>query len=751
MKLAAAIGSLMLIFSFDAWAKTVRYELVAKNTSVNLSGKKNVDFAISINGSIPAPTLEFTEGDDVEIVVKNEVLGEELSIHWHGLLLPPEMDGVPYVTTPPISSGSSFTFRFKLRQQGTYWYHSHTATQEQKGVYGAFIVHPKNITIKADKEAVVVISDWTDENPDQVIRNLRKDGDYYQYKKNSVRSYVDAFHNKGLKSHLANEWTRMGSMDLSDVGYDAFLINGKIDSQLVMAHPGDVVRLRIINASASTYFYISLAGLPMKVVSADGTDINPIEAKEILIGMAETYDVLFTVPENRNYELRATAQDVTGFASAWIGMGTKTPAPNKPKPDPYMSMSGGHDMSQMSSASHDMSQMSGAAHDMSTMKPPQGHDMSSMKSSQGQDMTSMMDHSAHQVKSPEKKAREGTDQAKLYQKKQNESKKEASVGTTKSVETLTVDQLQSPVSTDLPSNLPVKEIKFVLGGDMERYIWYINGKTIADEYRVSIDEGEVVRVTFVNETMMHHPMHLHGHFFRVLNPEGKFSPMKHTVDVPPNGSRTIEFLANEPGDWMLHCHNLYHLKTGMARVISYAKFIPRREIQEFQKKDPHLHDHIYKDGRIEVASNHAEADVQFQRTWDAVQARIETREYNPVKEVEGDLLYRYWINRFFSVFTGGTYFEEFEKEKTRGMFGVSYLLPMLVESNLLVDHKGDVRLDLEKRLQWSTFIFSDLDVTFRQRQKTEFEISLMYANSWSWSAGLMATEDAVGIGADYRF
>lgn len=327
-----------IISSASLHAKTVHYELNIENKSLNISGKGSVDFALTVNGGIPAPTLEFTEGDEAEIVVKNSLPNEEASIHWHGILLPPLEDGVPYLNTPPILPGQSRTFKFLIRQNGTYWYHSHTDLQEQKGVYGAIVIHPKKDEIKVDHDIVALISDWSDENPDQIIKNLKKDGDYYLYKKNNVRSYIGAIKAGKLSNLLSNEWQRMGGMDLSDIGYDAFLIDGKTNSQLLMAHPGQKVRLRIINAGSSSYFYVSLAGLPMQVISADGKDIQPIMTKELLMGMAETYDVIFTVPEHKNYELRATAQDVTGFASAWIGMGERVFSPDKPGPDLYSTM-----------------------------------------------------------------------------------------------------------------------------------------------------------------------------------------------------------------------------------------------------------------------------------------------------------------------------------------------------------------------------------------------------------------------------
>ena len=594
----ALIAASLLVTISDAGAKTVRYELTVTNQPVNLSGKKTVDWALMVNGKIPAPPLEFTEGDDAEILVKNGLSGEEVSIHWHGILLPPEEDGVAYVNTPPIFPGKSRLFKFKIRQHGTYWYHSHTALQEQKGVYGAFVIHPKKETIRADREATVVLSDWSDENADKILGNLRKDGDYYLYKKNSVRSIGGAIDAGAIDTYFENEWNRMGGMDLSDVGYDAFLINGKQNSQLLAARPGERVRLRIINAGASSYFYVSLAGLPMKVISADGIDIQPIETQEILLGMAETYDVLFTVPEKKNYELLATAQDVTGFASAWIGSGEKVSAQGKEQPDLYAPMEHAH-------------------------------------------------HAGHA---------QHTDPA----------------------ETLTVDGLKAPTSTVLPKKAKVQELKLVLGGDMGRYVWHMNGKAIQQDRDISVQEGDVIRFVFVNETMMHHPMHLHGHFFRVLNESGERSPLKHTVDVPPHGTRTIEFYANEPGQWMLHCHNLYHMKTGMARVVKYLSYKPSEEISAHEKHDPHLHEHLYSTGLVEAASNHARAGFKLMRTWDELDLRLEARSdadrafsLQGEWDFEGDLFYRRWFGNFFNVALGATHYHG----KSFGMAGLGVISP----------------------------------------------------------------------------
>jgi len=674
-------------------AKVVRVELTATQGTVNLSGKKSVDFALMLNGQIPAPTLEFTEGDQAEIIVHNKIPGQELSIHWHGILLPVEMDGVPYVTTPPIESGQSYTFRFPIRQHGTYWYHSHTNVQEQKGLYGGIVIHPKKPTLLYDRDVVVVLSDWSDENAIEVLKNLRKDGDYYLYKKNTVRSWWGAIQNKALGTYLHNDWTRMGGMDLSDVGYDAFLINGQRDSQLTHTKKGERIRIRIINAAASSYFYIRMGGGPMRVIAADGVDIAPVLAQEILAGMAETYDILLDADGEQNLELTAIAQDGTGRASTWIGQGSKAAAPDRAIPNLYASMDhqSGHHASHEETHSH---------------------------------------HHEHHGTVP------------------------------KIIPTLEVDQIASVAPTDFNKTIPVRELKLVLDGDMSRYVWHINGKVISQDRTITIQKDEVVRFVFENKTMMHHPMHLHGHFFRVINAFGERSPLKHTVDVPPHSTRTIEFLANEPGDWMLHCHNLYHMKGGMARVVKYMSFTPSPEIQELQKQDPHLHDHYYFYGQTEVATNHAQLYLRSSQTWNQFEARVETSNSSPRPfdlekkwDWEGDLLYRRWSGNFLNFAVGASSFQE----ENSALAGVGYTLPFLFKTTTFLNHRGKLRFDLERHFQWTQTIFSEVELKWRPgfekspSHEFEYDVSLMYGPQWHWAVGLTLTEESWGAGLKMQF
>lgn len=753
----------VLLFSpVFAMAKTVRYELTIRNEPVNMSGKKAVDFALTVNGGIPAPTLEFTEGDEAEITVRNELKDahEDVSIHWHGILLPPLEDGVPFVNTPPIYPGSSRTFKFPIRQSGTYWYHSHTMLQEQKGVFGPIVIHPKKETIKADREAVVVLSDWSDENADQILRNLKKDGDYYLYKKESMRSYFGAIKESKLGNQLKNEWSRMGGMDLSDVGYDAFLVNGKRESQLIKARAGEKIRLRIINAASSTYFHVSLGALPMKVIAADGIDIEPVQANEILMGMAETYDVLFTVPENKNYELRATAQDGTGHASAFIGESggsgagdaKKVLARDVPKPDPYATMD--HSAHGTGHANHDVSDgMDHSAHAMDHALHGAGKSAPESASPTDHAVSDGMDHQSHHMM--------GHHEMEHDEDMEHGEETPMTEASSKIVDTLTVDKLKALAPMSFPKGAKVHDLRLVLDGDMRRYVWHINGKVISQDRLLTVNPGEIVRITYENKSMMHHPMHLHGHFFRVLNESGAYSPWKHTVDVPPMGTRTIEFYADEVGQWMLHCHNLYHMDTGMARVVRYSNFVPQGEMAELEGHDHHLMDPWYTYGKAELSSNHMEGKFRLSQSWNefslkAEGANIEGKnfDYNFKDhwDYEGDLFYRRWFDGWTNLIAGGTSYGE----RFYGVIGVGTFLPLMIEVDALINHEGQFRLDVERKFQWTKTVFTDVDFSWRPGWKNgdhvaEVEVSLMYAPTWSWAAGLMLTNESLGAGLESQF
>jgi len=646
--------ALLTVLPAMAEAKLVEYEFDINYKTVNFSGE-DVQ-AMSVGGSIPAPTIEATVGDTLRVTFHNK-MDVESSIHWHGVLLPNDQDGVPYLTTSPIRAGKSFTYEYPIIHHGTYWYHSHTQLQEQRGVYGSLVFHPKDgEKYKADREYVAVLSDWTNENPMQVLRNLKKDGDYYALKKDSVQSWIKVFQYgpEAIKNRLNSSWTRMGPMDLSDVGYDAFLLNGKKESAVEGLKGGETVRLRIVNASASSYQYVEFAGGPMTIVAADGVDTELKEVDRLKISVAETYDVLVQLPDdNMAYEFRASAEDGTGYSSLWLGEGHKMVARTIEKPNLFLI---DHSIHNMDMGDMKMDSMEGMDHSMHDM------DMDDMK-------MDSIDHSNMGHTMPA-----GNTAIRMM----NE-----------------YDGLRSPVKTTLPVGNPDREVLLELTGNMERYVWSFNNKTLAEEDKILIRKGENVRFKFVNRTMMHHPLHLHGHFFRVLNGQGEYSPLKHTVNVPPMQTVEIEFYANEEKDWFFHCHNLYHMKGGMARVVRYEDAPSRGELNDQfyknLKQDP-----WYRSVDTMTYSNFIGNETRFSNTRNAIELGFD---YDYKDEYEIDVEYERSINRFFDVFVGGDFQGDELKNENLAVLGIRYVLPMLIDSEIRLDSKGNARLELSSDLQ----------------------------------------------------
>jgi FtsP/CotA-like multicopper oxidase with cupredoxin domain len=518
--------------------KVVRYELFVKDTVVNFTGKEK--HAIAVNGQIPMPTLTFTEGDTAEIIVHN-LLKEGTSLHWHGLYVPNKEDGVPYLTQLPIEPNTTHTYRFAVIQSGTHWYHSHSGLQEQIGMYGSLVLlkkkddpsYRKNID---DLPAIpVILSEWTDYDPNNIHRMLHNASDWFSIKKGTTQSYSEAIRQGYLHTKLTNEWKRMLAMDVSDVYYDKFLMNGKNESELTQFKAGDRVRLRISNGGASTYFWLTYAGGKMTVVGNDGNDVEPIDVDRLIIGVSETYDVVVTIPsENTAFEFLATSEDRTKSTSLYLGAGIKQLASPLPKLRYFEGMKMMNGMMKMNGDMDDMGmQMSLNQMDMNVVMYPEITGKST-KSNQ-------MDMDADKYRSN-----------KLS-----------------TISTLNYSMLQSPTKTTLPKDAPVRELRFELTGNMNRYVWSMDNIVLSETDKILIRKGETVRITIYNNSMMRHPMHLHGHDFRLLNGKGEYAPLKNVLDIMPMETDTFEFAANAEGDWFFHCHILYHMMAGMNRVFSY--------------------------------------------------------------------------------------------------------------------------------------------------------------------------------------
>lgn len=686
------------LFSIAAQAATVEYDLTIAEQTLSPAGKPVQ--ALTINGDVPGPTLRFTEGDLARIRVHNALKRESTSVHWHGLLLPPGMDGVPYLNTPPIQPGTTFTFEFPVKQNGTYWYHSHTDLQEQRGVYGSIVITPRGGEIvRADRDEVVLLSDWTNERPSEVLRNLMRMGgsELYALQKGTMQSIIGATQNGKLRDYLKREKARLTPMEYSDIAFDAFLTNGQRTAPST-AKPGETVRLRLINASASTYFYVQSATGPLTIVAADGPSVKPIHVNRLLIGIAETYDVIVKVPASGQWEVRATAQDGSGHTSTWLGSGEQHPAPDVPKPNTY-----------------------GMSVALATV-------------------LDQLDESGNQ-----------TDAEALAEEKPRPLSP--------------YRRLEALHSTEFPASKPRRVIELKLSGDMMRYLWTINGKTLGEDSTITIHRGEVVQMKLINNSMMHHPMHLHGHFFRVVLDKGTRSPLKHTLDMPPMSKRTIEFDASESGDWIFHCHILYHMLAGMARVFSYDDQGPQHQVQiDPSHRNPW---HFNGETSIESQMTIGMATLMNSRNnlnllWEIGYEHTEMGRGNMSMasertvrqpDYEIDLTYSRYLNLRWSLFAGYRFTNWMDAED-RVIAGVNHLLPYNVMSKLTLDSEGDARLSVGKNFQ----LTSRFSVFGMVEYDTNPSMDWMWMSGATWTlnkrASLIAHYDSdygLGAGVTIRF
>ena len=576
-------------------AAVKEYDLTIAEQTVNITGKP-VE-RITVNGKFVAPLLEFEEGDEAVIRVHNKLKNQDSSIHWHGLLLPGIMDGVPgFNKFNGIAPNKTYEYKFKVRQNGTYWYHSHSKGQEQDGLYGAFVIYPKDKTPltaaeKTDKDYVVLLSDFHNSTSDQIMKNIKKEADYYQNRRETVFDVLKQVKRDGLKATWQDRsmWNQMRMLKtyMSDVTGYTFLMNGKTPQQNWTGNfkAGEKVRLRFINASAMSFFDVRIPNLKMTVVSADGQPVKPVPVDEFRIGTAETYDVIVE-PKQAHYQIEAESIDRTGFSVGTLheesSPAVKQIEMPKSRPRALLTMEDmgmSHDMSSMKDMNHDMSSMKGMDHDMSSMKG-MNHDMSSMKG-MDHDMSSMkgMDHDMPMNSATVKAASDKNDNTVFGW---------ANASTPEGNKALQYSDLQS-LDPQKDTRAAEREIEIRLGGNMERYIWTINGKKFNEADPLVVKYGERIRLKFVNDSMMAHPMHLHGMFMQLENGQDPSNmPNKHTVIVPPGKTITTLLTADELGEWAIHCHLLYHMSAGMMNKLIVAqvedgnstKTVPQSQVNE---------------------------------------------------------------------------------------------------------------------------------------------------------------------------
>ncbi|MFA3147571.1 copper resistance system multicopper oxidase [Acinetobacter baumannii] len=603
------ISSLVAVFGLlvSPWtlAAIKEYHLNINEQQVNVTGKPLK--RITVNGKFTAPLLEFEEGDEAVIHVHNQLKNQDTSLHWHGLLLPGLMDGVPgFNNFKGIAPNGDFVYRFKVKQNGTYWYHAHSKGQEQDGLYGPLVIYPKGkIPVaaheKTDRDYVVMLSDFHDSSSDSIMKNLKKSAEYYQNRRETVSDVLKQVKTQGLKATWQDRsmWNQMRMLktDMSDVTGYTFLVNGKTPQQNWTGNfkAGDKVRLRFINASAMSFFDVRIPNLKMTVVSADGQPVKPVAIDEFRIGTAETYDVIVE-PKQPNYQIEAESIDRSGFAIGTLHNENAQAVGSiqipQPRPRALLTMDdmgmshgngasdehAGHQMNMQ----HDMSAMpemkkeaNHANHDSTMMN--MDHDMKNM-SSDGHDHSMMhMKHDMQAMSSSEHEHAMMNMNHEMPAQSENKPKKDepvygwANASTPAGMKALQYSDLQS-LNPQPDTRVPERELVIRLGGNMERYIWTINGKKFSDTTPLQVKYGERIRLKFVNDSMMAHPMHLHGMFMQLENgQQAENLPNKHTIIVPPGKTVTALLTADALGEWAIHCHLLYHMSAGMMNKLIVAQ------------------------------------------------------------------------------------------------------------------------------------------------------------------------------------
>lgn len=704
------------------------------------------------------PTLEFTEGDIAEIVVHNQ-LKESTAIHWHGLFLPNKEDGIPYLTQKPIRPGESLTYSFPIIQNGTHWYHSHEGLQEQLGMYGSFIMHKKagDKTFRKgidDLPSVpIILSEWTNLKPENLHRMLHNASDWFAIKKGATQSYTEAIRSGHFKTKVTNEWKRMLAMDVSDVYYDKVLMNGQHLTNLttIAGKPlkaGDKVRLRISNGGSSSYFWLRYAGGKITVVASDGNDVEPIEVDRLIIAVSETYDVVVTIPEdNKAFEFMATTEDRTQSASYFIGNGQKQYVGNMPGLKYFEGMKMMNDMMKMNGDLDDMGMaMSLQQMDMNVVMYPEITGEEKKKSKKEiRDNHTKHGHHNHSLNTE--------DDPNRY-----------NGNALSNIVTLNYAMLKSPRNTELPKDAPVKELKFTLTGNMNRYVWSMDNRILAETDKISVKKGEILRLVLYNNSMMRHPMHLHGFDFRIINGQGDYAPLKNVLDIMPMETDTIEFAANTEGDWFFHCHILYHMMSGMNRVFAVGDYqnpyLPDKKKAYRKLQREHNMPHLMAQSDFATNGIDGEAMLMNARYSLGTEWRLG---YNDMHGYEVETHLGRYIGKmqWFMPFVGFDWryrkmgmdeheknlFGQVNKKDNRAAvsLGVMYTLPMLINAQAEIYHDGIFRVSLmredipiSRRLRAGFMVNTDLEymADLRYILTRHLSIRTHYDSDMGFGAGL---------------
>lgn len=691
--------------------------------------------AIAVNDQIPAPTLHFKKGDHVTINVYNQ-LDKGTTIHWHGILVPWQMDGVEGISQKAILPGKVFQYNFKLEQSGTYWYHAHAGLQEQQGLYGAFIIDPPvPSSYRYSKDFVVVLSDWSNTRPEKILANLKKDGDYYSPKfplQPSLAKFIHDYRKSSMEErkklimdYKMMQQMRMSIYDISDVAYDAYLLNGqtKYNPWAALVKIGDVVRLRFIGSAASTIYRIKIPNTSMKMVHVQGNDVKPYNISDFTIAPGETYDVLVKIEKDDPYIIYAESLDTLGKAVGVLLTHPNQSIVNKfiptfPEPEPttremMVNMMSGKEQGSMKHMGH------------STMnnhsKMPMNHSMRMPIEPTiiGDKIESFPKHT---MKMHEKHLMNDSMPINMNHAMSSES-------TTQGTK---YQALKAAVKTNNPYE-PDKIIKMELFGYMDRFIWFINGLPEYKTKPIHLELGKRYRIIFTNNSMMRHPMHIHGHWFILRTGNGAYDPLLHTIEVPPGATAVADVDTDASGQWFFHCHHLYHMITGMSRVFQYTTLLeivkdeakPEKEILQTAYRnrpiirvdeqvpiDTKLVHHpmahpagFYFANYLDIGEDpfHNAQAVTFKGIYGGDYNKLELYtndaevKKGKIENADVDIFYWRLISQFWSLKGGVNYFyRPAEKAYWQPGIGIEGLMPYFIGTNArLYYHRGSTKLDLE--------------------------------------------------------
>jgi len=732
------LSLLLVLISFSSFSKVIEYTLEVTRGDIVVDGKLYRD-KVLVNGSTPAPRLEFTNGDTAKITVINR-MDDPTLIHWHGLLIENDQDGVPYVNSMPIDPHSTKIYKFDLIQLGTYWYHSHVMYQEEDGLYGAFIIKKKNEPEILEK--TIILSDLTSEKGETIQKNIKKSGEYYGIFKGTIQSWLKAFQTNNAGVKFRNSLQRMEGMDYADISYEKFVANGETSTTYFEDKENEKVKLRIINGSATSIYKLTFAGEYFEVVGADGLDVVPVKVKTLPISVAETYDVIVNLQKGKKLEVRATSLDNTGFSSVFLGKGPKHFAPNMAWEHPIGITMG--EMMGMDSMGFFSEFAMNYKNEFKDIGGPIQYTESKYSEPSLMQLNPMMAKMSDMDMGHKKMK---TSKRIMNRVKEVRENNIISKGLYKELQ---YDLLKTAEPINVEKRKILRTINFTLNGNMANYIWSINGTPLGPDTYIKIKKGQRVRFVMNNTTMMNHPMHLHGHFFRVMTSQGKNSVLKHTVNVAPLEQTVIEFDANEEKDWFFHCHILYHMMGGMTRIVRYENDPADKKLAKAREESEEFNfaDKFFLRSRNMVQNNYARTETSLFNSFYSFDFDVLG---NYETDLEGEVHVSKLLTRYLSPYLGAKTEGEEGRFKSSLTAGFTWVLPL----NISIDLKYQPELEKDFELEFANEIqlTSKLQLNFEYSSTRNYYTELEYRETKNLSilGSYNRTYDQWGLGLGYTY